>query len=102
MAASLDTIFTRKLLSLMHADVRKAFPKVRNVMRNCTVTHSHRDCWFAEIAGDGLPRFSVDVNAFDAYDARYKAWSKFLAKHGPAEFHSDVIERHDERAWGGA
>lgn len=97
MAATLDMIFTRKLLSLMHADVRKAFPKVRNVMRACTVTHSFRDNWFAEIAGDGLPRFYVDVSAFDAYDARYKAWSKFLAKYGPPEFHSEVIERSQHK-----
>lgn len=96
MALSFDTVFSRKLLSLIHADVRKYFPE-RNLMRACSVTHSCRDNWFAEIEGEGLPPFCIDVSASNAYDARYKAWSKFLAKHGPAEFHAEVIERKRQR-----
>lgn len=98
MAPSIDTIFTRKLLSLMHADVQRVFPKLKNLMRLCSVTNSGRDDWFAEIVVPGKPRFYVDLRAQDAYDARYKAWSKFLAKYGPPEFHAEISDRAAERA----
>lgn len=98
MATDINTYFTRKLLSLMHDDVRMAFPQIKNLMQACSVTNSMRHDWFAEIVVPGQPRFNVDVRAHDAYEARYKAWSKFLAKYGPADFHADVADRATAQA----
>jgi hypothetical protein len=101
MPIDINTAFTRRLLTLMHDDVRRAFPGINGLMQIASVTHSLRDQYFVEIddvPGVALPHpFSIDVRAGDAYEARYKAWSTFLAKHAPAEFHDEVMRRREAR-----
>lgn len=84
MARNINTIFTQRLLTMMHADVRKAFPQIKNVVAVCSVTKPGRDQWFAEIMVPHVPRFTVDVRACNAFEARYKAWVAFMRKHGAA------------------
>jgi hypothetical protein len=84
--ASVDTVFTRLLLKAVHKDVRKAFPEIRNVVTCVGVTSTGRGQWFVQISATSrTPAFNFDCRAYNATEARYKAWSAFLEKYGPQE-----------------
>lgn len=82
---SIDTAFTRLPLSKMHADVRAAFPEIPDLMKAASTTRTMRNQFFVQIETPCRPMFECDVEAFDAYDARFKAWGEFMRKYGPAE-----------------
>lgn len=82
--ASIDTVCWRLLLKKVHADVRKAFPGLPNVIKCVGVTSSRRGQWFVQITAiRGNPPFSFDCRASNATEARYKAWSAYLNKYVP-------------------
>lgn len=95
--ATLDAIFERQLLKLMHADVRKAFPQIKDLRAAAGVTGDGRD-WFVEIDVPDLPRFSHECRAYSATEARYLAWSAFMARHAPEESFSEIMNRRAARA----
>lgn len=83
-----DTIFTRLLLKRVHAEVREAFPEIRNVVQCVGVTNTMRGGnrqWFVQITTPGRPIFNHDCRAYNATEARYKGWNAFLQKYAPAE-----------------
>lgn len=81
---NVDTILTRHLLKSVHRDVRKAFPEIRNVVKCVGVTSTRRGQWFVQIAAlGGRPAFNFDCRAYNATEARYKAWSAYLRKYAP-------------------
>ena len=86
---NIDTLFCRQLLKVMHKDVRKAFPEIRNVVKcvgvTCTGKLGANTQWFVQIETPNRPMFNFDCRAYNATDARYKAWSAFMRKYGPAE-----------------
>ena len=73
--------FTRHLLSLTHADVRKAIPGV-TVMEAWVYHLDNRDHWEFHYRD-----FYWHSSAGDAYDARSKGWSAYL----------DSIEKRDNQ-----
>lgn len=81
--ASVDTVFCRLLLKQAHAEVRKAFPEIRNVVQCVGVTSSRRGHFFVQISTPGRPMFNLDCSAYNATEARYKAWSAFLNRYAP-------------------
>jgi hypothetical protein len=81
---NVDTIFCRLLLKRMHQDVRKAFPEIRNVVQCVGVTTSGRGQWFVQISAfNDRPAFNFDCRAYNATEARYKAWSAYVEKYAP-------------------
>jgi len=72
----LNTVFTRKLLKLAVADVRKYFPETK--IGEAWVWTSDRKIW--EFHGPG--KFYVYFEAGNAFDARYKGWMKWLKHKG--------------------
>jgi hypothetical protein len=81
--ASVDTVFTRLLLKQMHADIKRQFPEIENVIQACGVTRTTRANWTAEIVTPHRERFYWNGRAFNAHDARYKGWAAFRRKYGP-------------------
>lgn len=82
--ASVDTVFTRLLLRDVHIAVRKAFPEIRNVVKCVGVTSTMRGQWFVQISAfNERPAFSFDCRAYNATEARYKAWCAYLSKYAP-------------------
>lgn len=73
MTTDIDVVFCRKLLSMIHKDVRQHFPAIR--LRQDAWTYRYgRDNW--EFHGpDG---FHWHGRAANSYDARHKGWSAFL------------------------
>jgi hypothetical protein len=82
MAAAIDITFSRRLCTQVHADVRKQFPEIDNVMRACGVTRSLRDHYTAEIVRPGVGNFVHDCRASNAWEARYKGWCALLRSVG--------------------
>jgi hypothetical protein len=82
---NIDTLFCRQLLKQAHADVRKAFPEIKNVVEAASVTSTMRGQWFVQIGTPGRPMFNYDTRAFNATEARYKGWNAFMRKYAPAE-----------------
>lgn len=80
---SIDTSLTRHLLVAMHMDVRLAFPDIRSPQKAASVTQTMRGMRCVEIITEGRERFVWDGRAYDAYEARYKAWAAFLQKYAP-------------------
>lgn len=78
MADDINTAFCRQLLKIVHADVRKAFPAIPNLMAACGITQTMRDQYFAEIDIPGRERFTWDGDAYSATEARAKAWQALL------------------------
>lgn len=78
----INTIFVRGLLKIVHADVRKTFPEIKNVVQAASVTGNRR-CYFVEIDTPKRPRFYWEGRADSATHARSEAWSKFLDKYAP-------------------
>lgn len=85
---NIDTIFCRQLLKIVHQDVRKSFPEIRNVVKCASVTSTGRGQWFVQISSNARPMFNFDCRAYNATEARCKAWNAYLAKYGPPEFKS--------------
>lgn len=77
MAQSHDVAFTRGLLKLGHAEVKKFAPKV-NVIKDAWVWHFSRDHWEFHGPGD----YYWNGRASNAYEARYKGWMAWLRKQG--------------------
>lgn len=67
----MDVIFCRKLLSLTHADVRKAWPQVR--VSDAWVYRLDRQSWEFHFGA-----FYWHGRAANAYDARAKGWAAYL------------------------
>jgi hypothetical protein len=76
--SSIDTMFTRHLLSQIVPDVREAGKKT---MKDGWVWKAGRDHWEFH----GPDDFYWHGNAGDAYEARYKGWSAWLEKDLPEE-----------------
>ena len=70
---------SRLLLRAVHAEVKRRFT-VPNVVQVCSVIQNSFG-WFAEITVPDHPRFTWDGRAHNAYEARYRAWSAFMARH---------------------
>lgn len=83
--ADINTIFCRKLLSLVHADARKAFPQIKNVVQACGVTTWRRGQWCAEIDVPGRQRFFWEGRAESATEARANAWRALLRTLEPVD-----------------
>lgn len=81
-----QSAFARSLLNVVHADVRKAFPKIKNIIAACGVTNhlrGNRPQWFAEIDVPSQQPFSWEGRADSATEARAKAWQAFLNERAP-------------------
>jgi hypothetical protein len=78
-----DTLFTRLLLKRIHGEIRRAFPEIRNVVQCAGVTSSMRGQWFVQIETPGRALFNYNCRAYNATEARYKAWSAFLNTYAP-------------------
>lgn len=89
----INTQFTRRLLSIAHEDIRKAFPGV-NVRTAASVVGPHgskaRPQFFVQIHVDGFPPHDTYQIASDRYEARAKAWSEFFDKHAPDQIKRQV------------
>ncbi|MGD9883376.1 MAG: hypothetical protein AB7F22_28970 [Reyranella sp.] len=81
--SSIAACFDRLLLKRVHADVRKAFPEIRNVVKCVGVTSTRRGQYFVQISTIGRPMFNHDCRAYSATEARCKAWNAFLNKYAP-------------------
>lgn len=79
-----DTLFCRQLLKQTHAEIRRAFPEIKNVVKCAGVTSTMRGQWFVQIATPGRAMFNHDCRAYNATEARHKAWSAFLRQYGSA------------------
>lgn len=78
----INTLFVRGLLRVVHADVRKAFPEIPNVVQAASVT-GDRHCMFVEIDTPNRPRFYWEGKADSFTHARAEAWQAFLRKYAP-------------------
>lgn len=78
----LNTAFDRALLKRVHADVRQAFPQIRNLTDAAGVTTHRTGHHFVEITVPRLPRYVWEGRAYDRYEARAKAWQAFMRKNG--------------------
>lgn len=81
---NIDTLFCRQLLKQMHADIRRTFPEITNVVKCVGVTSTMRGQWFVQISTPGRPMFNHDCRAYNATEARYKGWSAFIRQFAPA------------------
>ena len=72
--------FSRQHLAVVHKDVRKAFPDIKNPMKAAWVHHSRslRDTWEFH----GPEDFYYCMSASNAYDARAKGWDAYLKHKG--------------------
>jgi hypothetical protein len=73
----INTMFTRSLLRLGVADLKKHFPKVRAV-KDAWVWKAGRDHWEFH----GPDKFYWHGSAHDAYEARYKGWNAWMESKG--------------------
>lgn len=80
---NVDTMFTRSLLRLAKADLKRHFPRIR-IVKDAWLWTDGRGCW--EFHGpkicnaddpDNVPFFWYG-RAHDAYEARYKGWMAWL------------------------
>lgn len=71
--------FCRGVLKEIHAEVRAAFPEIPNVARAASALRQiGRDQWFVQIQTPGRPMFNYDCRAYNAADAKSKAWRAFM------------------------
>lgn len=84
--------FTRHLLSLTHADVRKAIPGV--TVMEAWVHNFDRDHWEFHYRD-----FYWHGSADDAYDARSKGWSAYLDSVEKRDNHKkrEIRKKHGKR-----
>lgn len=73
-ADALDVMFCRTLLSMVHKDVKAAHPEI-NLRKDAWVYNFGRDHW--EFHGPN--GFYWHGSASNAYEARHKGWSAWLA-----------------------
>ena len=92
-----NTVFTRKALSLTHEDVRQCFPGVAP-MNAASVTGESKSGWFVQIIVEGFAPFDDFYRAFDAYEARDKAWGAFIKKYAPVQIKRELGYDVDEGA----
>ena len=83
--ADLDTTFTRLLLKQIHAEVRAEFPEIPNLIQAVGVTKFGSGQWIAQICTPNRAVFDWHGRAYNAWEARCKAWSAFLEKYATAE-----------------
>ena len=74
----INAAFCRQLLKIVHADVRKAFPQIKNVVQAVGVTTLRTGQWCAEIDVPGRKQFFWEGQAYSATEARAKAWQALL------------------------
>ena len=82
MPQDINIVFSRALMARVHNDVRKHFPQIAP-MRAASVVGPHCKQYFVEIGVAGFGDFDGYYSADNAYEARAKAWMKFLEKHVP-------------------
>lgn len=80
--SALDTLFTRTLLNRVHADVKKHFPMV-DLRTAIGVTGPSRKQYFVEIRFGDYPPLNEYFRAHDRYEAKAKAWMRYLERHAP-------------------
>lgn len=73
----IDVIFCRHLLSLVHKDVKAAFPSIHLKKDAWVWSTGFRDHWEFHGPND----FYWHGNAANAYDARAKGWNSYLRKY---------------------
>ena len=73
--------FTRNLLKAMHETVRAFLPAVKHPMKAASVTGPSFNQFYVQIHVDGLEPMDVWLKAHDKYEARAKAWDRYLTKH---------------------
>lgn len=77
---SIDTAFCNLMLKSVHATVRAA--GVKDVRKPVDCTKSFRDHYTVRIILADRPDH-WDGRAYNAADAKYKAWSQWLRKYAP-------------------
>ena len=98
--ADINVLFTRSLMSSVHADIREAFPSIRP-MRDASVVGPHgRNQYFVQIHAADFPAFDDYYNADNAYEARAKAWMKFFDKYAPEQIKRRAEARNADRVDG--
>lgn len=80
--SDINTMFTRRLLTQVHADVRKHFPEV-NLRTAISVTGPSSKQFFVQIAFGDKPKLDEWFRAADRYEARAKAWLRYLERNVP-------------------
>lgn len=87
---NINTRLTRGMLASIHAEVRKAFPHI-SVRRAASVTHDRVTAlWFVQIHVDLFAPFDDYYKAYDAYEARGKAWQAFMRKHSSDQLKAEA------------
>lgn len=94
---NINTVFTRRLLKLMHDDIRLAFPDV-NVSTAASVT-GYRNDYFVQIDVAGYPQHNTQVRAYDRYEAKAKAWRKFFDIHAPEQVKRQIEAETETEAF---
>ena len=79
MTPDLNNVFTGMLLKSIHATVKAA--GVKNVRKPIGVTRSGKT-WFVQITIPGK-ELTWNGRAYNAAEAKFKAWSKWLEKYAP-------------------
>lgn len=80
--------FTRTLLSVVIRDVRKLFPEITHPLGHTGVTTTRigsKRHYCVELSSPGRPLFVWSDTAWNANEARAKAWQAFIRKYGPPE-----------------
>ena len=82
-----NTLFCRRLVYLIHEDVREAFPTIPHVFKACSITSTSsgpasRRFFFAQIDVPDREPFYWEGRADNAWHARHEAWVAYLKKAG--------------------
>ena len=79
--SNINTLFARRLLTQVTADVKKHFP-VLNLRTSISGVGPHgRDQFFVQIHADGFAALDDYYSADSLTHAKAKAWMRFLARH---------------------
>ena len=81
--ADINVLFTRRLLSMAHALVKKHYPQIDLRTKDAWVYRYGRSQWEFHGPAD----FYWHGNADNAYEARYKGWMAWLAERGVSDNH---------------
>lgn len=81
--ADINRVFTSNLLRSVHAEVAKMFPEIASLRHAAGVTRSMRGQYFVQIVTPSRAMFNFDCRAFNADEARCKAWHAFMRKYSP-------------------
>jgi len=68
-------------LDAAYEDLRVAFPQISDPARAASVTGARRSGWLVCIDVQRLPTFEWQGSAYNADDARVRAWAAFVRKH---------------------